>query len=155
MSSSSVTEATATRREKTVCSSLNIANVAQAAGAQELARISLLTAVMNQEGEGTSDMQTYARKQLVALGVVTPNEEEKKQMEEADANASPDAGQVVLEAQAKALEGQAVKDHALAGKAIADTGLAKAKTVDILSDAHIKHQPANDAQGERSRAAGT
>jgi hypothetical protein len=85
-----VTEATATRRDKTVRSSLNIAEVATQAGNNELANVAILTAVMNQDGEGMTDMQTYARKQLVAMGAVEPNDEEKAAMAQAAGQQQPD-----------------------------------------------------------------
>jgi hypothetical protein len=85
-----VTEATATRRDKTVRAALNTAQAAQAVGDQELGTVALLTAVMNQDGEGTSDVQKYARKRLVGMGVVEPTDDEKAQMEQAQQIAQPD-----------------------------------------------------------------
>jgi hypothetical protein len=78
-----VTEATATRRDKTVRSSLNIAAVATQLGDQELGQVAALTAVMNQDGEGMTDFQQYARKRLVGMGVVEPTDEEKAMMQQA------------------------------------------------------------------------
>ncbi len=131
-----VTEATATRRDKTVKSSLHVATVAQAAGNTDLANVALLTAVMNQDGEGMSDFQQYARKKLVGLGVVQPTDDEKAQMDEAAQQPDPNA--VLVDAQAKALGASAGKDEALAGKAVADTKLSEAKVVDTLASAHKK-----------------
>lgn len=139
----SVTEATTTRRDKTVKSCLNTAQVAQAAGDNELARIATLTAVMNQEGEGMSDLQAYARKQLVAAGVVQPNEEEQKAMDEAAENQQPDAAQTALMAQAKELEASAGLKVAQTGKAVADTGLSEAKRIETLAKAHVAISPAD------------
>jgi hypothetical protein len=68
----SVTEATATRRDKTVRSSLNVAAAATQLGDQELGSVALLTAVMNQDGEGMTSFQKYARKRLVGMGVEEP-----------------------------------------------------------------------------------
>jgi hypothetical protein len=64
-----VTEATATRRDKTVKSMLGTAQIATEANDQELAQVAILTAVMNQDGEGVGSVQKYARKRLVAMGV--------------------------------------------------------------------------------------
>lgn len=143
-----VTEATSTRRDKAIKSSLNIANVAVTAQNMELASVALLTAVMNQDGEGTADMQKWARKQLVTMGVTEPNDEEKAQMEAAAQQQEPDPAQLVLQAQAAALEAQAGKDAALAEKAGADTQLSEAKVVQTLADAAKKNAeaqaPAND-----------
>lgn len=134
----SVTEATATRRDKTVKSCLNTATVAQAAGDTELATIATLTAVMNQDGEGMTSLQRYARKRLVAVGVEEPNEEEQRQMEEAAENEQPDATQTALMAQAKELEASALLKQAQTGKAEADTSLSKAKAVETLASAGQK-----------------
>lgn len=127
-------EATATRRDKTVRSCLNTAAVAQEAGDTELATVAALTAVMNQDGEGMSDMQNYARKRLVAMGVVPPNEEEQAQMEEAQQRPDPTAA--LAEAQGRALAAQSEKDHALAGKAVADTKQSIASSILKLAQAH-------------------
>ena len=134
----SVTEATATRRDKTVKSCLNTASVAQAAGDMELATVATLTAVMNQDGEGMNDLQSYARKRLVSMGVVTPNEEEQRQMEEAAQNQQPDATQAALMAQAKEFEASAALKGAQAEKAVADTKLSGAKAVETLASAAQK-----------------
>ena len=97
-----VTEATTTRREKTVKASLNIATIAQAAQDTELAQIATLIAVMNTEGEGMSDFQKYARTKLVAMNVVEPTEDEKKQIEQAQQqNQQQPADPETLMAQAK------------------------------------------------------
>jgi len=149
-----VTEATATRRDKAIKSSLRVAEVAVQAQNMELANVSILTAVMNQDGEGTSDLQAWARKQLLSLGVVQPNEEEQRAMEEAQQQQQPDPAQVVLMAQAEALAAQAEKDKALAVKAEADTGLSEAKTVQTLADAQASAapaEPANDLDRPRIR----
>jgi hypothetical protein len=134
----SVTEATATRRDKTVKSCLNTATVAQAAGDTELATVATLTAVMNQDGEGMNDLQAYARKRLVSMGVVQPNEEEQRQMEEAAQNQQPDATQAALMAQAEEFQASAALKGAQAEKVIADTKLSGAKAVETLASAAQK-----------------
>lgn len=134
----SVTEATATRRDKTVKSCLNTATVAQAAGDTELATVATLTAVMNQDGEGMNDLQSYARKRLVSMGVVQPNEEEQRAMEEAAQNQQPDATQAALMAQAEEFQASAALKMAQTDKAEADTALSKAKVVETLASAGQK-----------------
>lgn len=83
-------------------------------------------AMMNMEGEGLSDIRDYYRRQLVQMGVVKPTDEEARQMQEASANAQPDAQQSYLMAEAQ-------KSTALAEKAAADTELTRAKTVETLA----------------------
>jgi hypothetical protein len=73
-----VTEATATRRDKTVKSALNTAGRA-AVGDNDLAQAALITAIANQDGEGMSELQKYARKKGIQLGLIEPNDEEKAQ----------------------------------------------------------------------------
>ena len=148
----SVTEATTTRRDKTVRTSRMMAEAAAAIGDTELAQVSLLTAVMNQDGEGSQDMQAYARKRLVSMGVVAPNEDEQKQMDDADQQQQPDPTAMALQAQARELDASAQLKIAQADKAVADTGkseadtaLSHAKTVATLADAHMAfNPPAND-----------
>jgi hypothetical protein len=122
-----VTEATATRRDKTVKSMLNLASIATQAQIEDLAKVALFTAVMNQDGEGTGDMQVWARKQLVGMGVVEPNEEEQQQIDEAQQNQPPDPAQVLAEAQSIALKASAAKDAAEAQKIVGDAIVAKLK----------------------------
>lgn len=136
----SVTEETATRRDKTVRSMLSTAEAAVAAQDMELAQICLRTAVYNQDGEGMSEIKAWARKGLVQMGAVEPNEEEKAAM--AEAAQQPDATTMLAESQSKALEASAVKDVALAGKAEADTIKSRADAAKTLSDIGA---PANDA----------
>jgi len=134
----SVTEATTTRRDKTVKSCLNTAQVAVAANDMELAQVATLTAVLNQDGEGMTDLQAYARKRLLSLGAIQPTEDEQRQMAEAAENQQPDATQAALMAQAQELEASAALKDAQADKAIADTAVSKAKVVDTLASAAQK-----------------
>ena len=111
-----VTEATATRRDKTVKQSLNIAEIAAQAQDMELSQISILTAVMNQDGEGMNDLQTYARKRLVMMGVVQPNDEEKQQMAQQQQQQQADPKEQMLAAkiaEAQASAGQKKADSVL------------------------------------------
>ncbi len=174
----SVTEATATRRDKTVKAMLNIAQVAQAAaGDQDLAKAALLTAVQNIDGEGSDNMIEYARKQAVAMGLQEPSEEEKQQMAEAAQNQQPDPIAVVAEAQAEDFKASAAEKAAKAQKTqvetlnamrepaetAANTEYLQAKTVEALSKAGSNRvdamQPANDTapapapQGDQSAPA--
>lgn len=132
----SVTEATATRRDKTVKQMMQIAEVSVAAQDMEGAVAAVITATLNVDGEGTDDFVRFQRGRALKMGLVQPTEEEKTQME-AEAQAQPpDPTQVLTEAQAEALKAGATKDVELAKKAAADTEQSKAKTVEILSEAH-------------------
>lgn len=88
---------------------------------------------MNQDGEGIEDLHRYARQRALAIGLVEPNDEEKKAMEQANENAQPDPASQLAISQAKQLEQQGEKDAALAEKAAADADLARAKTAEIIT----------------------
>lgn len=124
-----VAEATATRRDKTVKSSLNVAQLAQSIGDNDLATAAILTAIEQMDGEGIDRLQAYARKKGLQIGLHEPTDEEAKQIE--SAQQMPDPNSELAQAQAKALEGQAIKDAALAEKAKADTAQSLAKTAEI------------------------
>lgn len=144
----SVTEATATRRDKTVRSALNMAEVALRAQDIEFAQAAIITAAMNTDGEGIEDLQAFARKRGISIGLVEPNEEEQAQMAQQQEQAGPDPAQMLAEGQSNALNAQAAKDAELAKKATADTALSKAKTVETLTNAGVKAMPpANDSGG--------
>jgi hypothetical protein len=105
-----VTEATSTRRDKTVKSCMNMASVAVEAQDTDLARVLLLTAVMNTDGEGLSDVQDWSRKQLLTLGATQPTDEEQAAMEQAAAQQQqqpPDPAVVVAQAKAEDLAASA------------------------------------------------
>lgn len=156
----SVTEATATRRDKAVRSMMNVAAVATEAGDTDMAKIALRTAVMNQDGEGTSAMQKWARRELVALGIEEPTDEEQAQLDQAaeEQEAQPDPAAEVLLAQAKDLIASAELKIAQADKARADETLSEAKTIETLAKAgeagariDAARMPANDISTPRIR----
>lgn len=135
-----VTEATATRRDKTVKSALKTAEVAMMAQNMELANAAVITAVMNQDGEGMDELQKFARKMGLQIGLVEPNEEEMAEMQAAAEQEAeqPDPMLMVASAQAQALGSQAEKDRAQAVKTMADVRLSDAKTTQTLADARKK-----------------
>jgi len=129
----SVTEATATRRDKTVRSMLNTATIAVQAQDMEMAQAAILTAVLNQDGEGIEDFHKWARSRALGLGLVEPNEEEKKAMEQqAQQPPAPDPMAELATAQAADFAASAQKKQAEVAKVAADTDLSKAKTVETL-----------------------
>ena len=132
-----VQEATATRRAKTVKESLNIAAVATQAQAMDLAQAALLTAVANQDGEGMSDMQTWAHKKLVSLGVVKPTKEEAQEIQQAQAN----QGQQQPSPQDQALTAAATNQQAQAGLAAAKAQDSQASAALKLAQAHALGGP--------------
>lgn len=125
-----VQESTSTARQKTVRQNMVLAEVAVKAGVQDLASAALLTAVMNQDGEGQSDMQEWARKKLIEIGVVKPTPEEQQQIEQMAAeqqNAPPDPAQTALQAQAEELASKAQLNQAKAVETMASAELKNAQ----------------------------
>lgn len=134
----SVSESTATRRDKTVRMAMNVSEIAGGLGDIELAQAGLLTAIANMDGEGMDEYKAYARRKGLAIQLFEPNADEQKQIDEAQQQEQPDATQAVLMAQAKELEASSELKLSQADKADAETALAEAKTLEIL------HKPAND-----------
>lgn len=130
-----VTEATATRRDKTVRTMIALANTAATFGANDLASASLLTAIKNMDGEGIDDYKQYAHRQAVQIGLDEMTPEEEQQAAQAQQNQQPDPQQVVMMRQADALAAQADKFRSGAQ-------LDEAKTIQTLADAKKK---ANEA----------
>lgn len=94
-------------------------------------------ALMNMEGEGLRDAREFFRKKLVEMGVVQPTPEEAQQMMEAAANAKEDPNEVFLRAAADEATAKATRARADVVKTIADTELAKAKTIETLAGVDI------------------
>jgi hypothetical protein len=121
----SVSEATATRRDKTVRSSLHIAEVSLNAGDNEMSQAAVITAVANSDGEGIDDLKKFARKRGLQIGLFEPNEEEQAAM--AEQSAEPDPTTILVQAQAADLT-------ASAEKKTAETAKAKAQTLQIMDE---------------------
>lgn len=113
-----VTEATATRRDKTVKSCIALAEMTAQID-PELSQAAVITAIANLDGEGTTDLQKFARKKAIMSGLAEPTDEEKAQMAAAAHAQAPDPQVELLQAktadhaaaaqmkQAKAQEAQA------------------------------------------------
>lgn len=129
-----VSEATATRRDKTVRSMLRTAEVANAAGDTELAQAAILTAVLNQDGEGITEFQEYTRRRALALGLVKPTQEEADAATEAQGEPVPDPMAELASAQAKDF-------LASAEKKLAEVPLTRAKTLETLAKAKAQGEP--------------
>ncbi len=143
---SDVMEATPTRRDKSVRALLNVAERAGALGDAEMGKAALTVAVLQMDGEGLGDFKDFLRRKAVASGLVKPTEAEQRQLDQSAQQQQPDPAMQVAQAQAVALLSGAEKDKALAEKALADTGLSKARTVESLAKAgEIARTPALEA----------
>lgn len=130
-----VTEATATRRDKTVRTMMTMAQAAAAVQDMELGQAALLTALKNMDGEGMDDIKGLVHKRAVAIGLDEMTADEQAKAQSAQEQQQPDPQALVLQAQAEALAKQA-------GKFDADTALSKAKTVQTLA---LASKTANEA----------
>jgi hypothetical protein len=147
---SDVTEATSTRRDKTVNQMLNVAQVATAGQDMELASAALSVAVQQMDGEGLDELQAWNRQRMLKIGLAKPTPEEQAQMEQAqNADQQPDPAQTALLAQAAELAASADLKKAQAAKAEADTQQSKAKTVLTLAQATAVGGPESAPSGMR------
>jgi hypothetical protein len=85
-----VTEATSTRREKTVKTMLNIAEISVQAQDMQGAQAAIITATLNIDGEGLADYQKWNRQRALGLGLVQPNDEEKAELQQAQQQPNPE-----------------------------------------------------------------
>lgn len=108
----SVTEATATRRDRTVKQMLGMAEIATQAQDQQGAQAAWITAIANMDGEGLEEIQKWNRRRGLALGLFEPTEDEQQEMEQQAQSQQPDPAAMVAMGQAKALEAGAAKDAA-------------------------------------------
>jgi hypothetical protein len=97
-------------------------------------------AMMNMEGEGISDVRGYFRKQLLRMGVVTPNEEEAQEMMAESQNQPQDPNSVYLQAAAEEATAKASQARANTIKTVADAGLSRAKTAETLAKTGVAEQ---------------
>lgn len=139
---SDVTEATTTRRDKTVRTLVNGSQVV-AAFDPDLASAMMMTAMLNMDGDGIEDLQSWMRFKALSIGLVKPTKDEQDQIDQAQQqDQAPDP-------QAQALMAAAEQAKALAGKAQADTELSKAKTIQTLAGADKTRQETDHAATER------
>lgn len=97
-------------------------------------------AMMNMEGEGISDVRDFFRNKLIHMGVVKPNDEEKKQLAEEQANAKPDPNAQFLQASAEQAQAEAAKARADTVLTIAKVSETEAKTQQTLAGIDLNRQ---------------
>lgn len=133
-------EAFSTQRDKTIKRLLNLVPMIQ--DPQQQAAL-LNTILSNQDGEGMHDLSRYARKNLINMGIVEPDEQEAKEMQaaqQAAANQPPDAQTQYFEAEAaKALAG-AEKAKADTQKTLAEVDETRADTAKTLFEMQKEQQ---------------
>jgi hypothetical protein len=90
--------------------------------------------LMNMDGEGMSETRGYFRKKLLALGAVEPTDEERAQIEAAQANKPEAANDAYLRAAAENEVAKAIKARADTLLALAKAEEARAKAASIGAD---------------------
>lgn len=131
-----VTESTTTRKDKTVKSLYNIADLEAKAGDTSGSQAAIITMVENMDGEGMADYKKWNRKRGLDLGLFTPTEEEKAEMQQAaEAQQQPDPAAIALLAQAKDLNASALNKEAQAELNRAKIPGAQADAVQKLASA--------------------
>lgn len=131
-----VTEATATRRDKTVRALFNIAKLEAEGGDQSGAQAALIVAIENMDGEGMEDYKRFNRKRGLELGLFQPTEEEQAEMAKAaEQQQQPDPAQIALLAQADDLAASAENRRAQARLNEAKIPQTRADTIHKLAQA--------------------
>ena len=92
--------------------------------------------MMNMEGEGLADVRAFYRRKLVSMGVIPPTEEEKQELEAAQANQPEDPNALFLKATAQKALADAEK--ALKGGALIDAQVAKAHADTVATLASVE-----------------
>jgi hypothetical protein len=126
-----------TKRQATVRALTGMLQITQD---PETAQVLTAMAMMNMEGEGISDVRGYFRKQLLRMGVVTPNEEEAQEMMAESQNQPQDPNSVYLQAAAEEATAKASQARANTIKTVADAGLSRAKTAETLAKTGVAEQ---------------
>jgi len=155
-----VTEATTTRRDRTVKQMLNYATVSIGAQDMEGAQAALITAGLNMDGEGIDDFTKWQRQRGIKLGLVEMSEDEKAaaEAEAEQAQQQPDPQLEALKAQVAALMAKAGLDTAKTDESKATTMLkiAQAKAVggpEAAPEAPSGLTAANDAADAKQKDA--
>jgi hypothetical protein len=97
-------------------------------------------AMMNMEGEGVQDANSYFRKKLLRMGVVKPTDDEAQELMAEMQGQPQDPNSIYLQAAAEEATAKAAQARANTVKTVADAELSRAKTVETLSNVDIDTQ---------------
>ena len=98
----------------------------------ETAQVLGAMAMMNMEGEGIEDANSYFRKKLLRMGVVQPTDKEKEELMAEMQNTPQDPNAMYLQAAAANEEAKAAKARADTVETIANSELRRAQTLETL-----------------------
>jgi hypothetical protein len=98
----------------------------------ETAQVLGAMAMMNMEGEGIEDANSYFRKRLLRMGVVQPTDKEKEELMAEMQNTPQDPNTMYLQAAAANEEAKAAKARADTVETIANSELRRAQTLETL-----------------------
>ena len=128
---SEVGPSSSTRKAATVRQLLNMLQVSQDPVTGQVLSAMIM---MNMEGEGISEVRDFFRQKMIKMGVVKPNEEEARKLQEEAANIKPSPEAQYYEAAAAEAEAEAVKAQAETLKIQAETDETRADTAKVLSE---------------------
>jgi hypothetical protein len=133
------------KREATVRALTGVLQMTQDPETQQV--ITAMT-MMNMEGEGMSDANSYFRKKLLRMGVVKPTDDEAQELMAEMQGQPQDPNSMYLQAAAEDAEAKAAQARANTIKTIADAELSQAKTAEVLAgiDQEPQTQQAQQAQ---------
>jgi hypothetical protein len=118
-----------TRRKATVRA---LTTMMQMTTDPETQKVLSAMALMNMEGEGLSDARAFFRKQLVAMGALTPTKEEASEL--AETQNKPDPNAILANAMAEEAQAKAVKALADAEATNMEVEKTRAETLKILAE---------------------
>lgn len=126
---SDVTEQTATRRDKTARTMLNVAAAAGSAGDTAMAQAAIITAVANMDGEGLTEFKDWNRGRALSMGLAKPTDEEKQKAAQASEQKQPGPEEVLAQAVAAEKQASAMLKQAQAATEQARAGEVQSKTM--------------------------
>ena len=106
----------------------------------ETQKVITAMAMMNMEGEGIKEANTYFRKKLLRMGVVKPTDDEAQELMAEMQGQPQDPNSMYLQAAAEEATAKAAQARATTVKTIADAELSRAKTVETLSNVDMDSQ---------------
>jgi len=126
-----------TKRQATVRALTGMLQITQD---PETAQVITAMAMMNMEGEGISDANSYFRKKLLRMGVVKPTDMEAEELMAEMQGQPQDPNAMYLQAAAEEATAKAAQARANTVKTVADAELSRAKTVETLSNVDMDSQ---------------